>query len=395
MAATDEMYYEEIINDNDEIAQDIEAFDPNDIVVYSRDWTIETIYNQIKQGNIDLNPKFQRRNAWKDDKRSKLIESIIIGYPIPEIVLAEDPKKKRAFIVIDGKQRLLSIASFIENSFFEYWNSPVLKGLEIRKTLNGLSFEDLKNNPRYSEELRAFMNSSLRCTVITSFKKNDVLYDIFYRLNSGSTPLSTQELRQVLYRGGFSDYLISVTNQEQSIHKVMNLDGPDNRLRDIEILLRLFAFTLLPERYQGNLKKFLDEAMEQIDSKWSKESGSIKEHYKLINRAIDSLKDVFGSYQKIGRKTTKGHFEGRFNRVLLEVQVYYHINIPSVEEGRKVSYIEEFKALCDDPDFRSAIESTTKSLESYYVRYEKYQLFLNKVLGIDIASNPYQNMYSK
>ena len=87
--------------------------------MYARDWTIETIFNQINIGNIDLNPKFQRRNAWNDDKRSKLIESIIMGYPVPEIVLAENPNKKRSFIVIDGKQRLLTLAGFIDNEKYK------------------------------------------------------------------------------------------------------------------------------------------------------------------------------------------------------------------------------------------------------------------------------------
>ena len=81
---------------NKEIIEDIalKPKDISDLVVYSRDWTVETIVNQIKKSNIDLNPKFQRRNAWNDDRRSKLIESLIIGIPVPEIVLAEDVKKK-------------------------------------------------------------------------------------------------------------------------------------------------------------------------------------------------------------------------------------------------------------------------------------------------------------
>ena len=87
--------------------------DFNSLVVYSRDWTVETIYNQIEQENIDLDPKFQRRHAWQDDKKTRLIESLITGMPVPEVVFAEHPKKKRSFIVIDGKQRLLTIAGFI------------------------------------------------------------------------------------------------------------------------------------------------------------------------------------------------------------------------------------------------------------------------------------------
>ena len=221
----------EIIIDNQSDSEDIQNMDVSDVVVYARDWTIETIFNQINIGNIDLNPKFQRRNAWNDDKRSKLIESIIMGYPIPEIVLAEHPNKKRSFIVIDGKQRLLTIAGFIANDLYKYWDRPVLKGLKVLKELNKSKYIDLDEKSK-----REFDNSSLRCTVITNYKDVQILYDIFYRLNSGSESLSTQELRQALNKGEFADYLVDITNTLQPIHSAMNLTEPDKRFRDIENL---------------------------------------------------------------------------------------------------------------------------------------------------------------
>jgi hypothetical protein len=113
---------------NEEINEDVSPEGESEIVVYSRDWTIATIISQIEQKNIDLNPKFQRRNAWDDARRSMLIESLIAGLPVPEIVLAEDPKKRKAFIVIDGKQRLLTIAGFVDPTM-NYWKKAELKKL--------------------------------------------------------------------------------------------------------------------------------------------------------------------------------------------------------------------------------------------------------------------------
>ena len=120
---------------NDEIIDDISTEGESELVVYLGDWTIATILSQIEQKNIDLNPKFQRRNAWNDARRSKLIESLVAGLPVPEIVLAEDPKKKKAFIVIDGKQRLLTIAGFVDPTV-DYWKRARLKDLKLRKDLN-------------------------------------------------------------------------------------------------------------------------------------------------------------------------------------------------------------------------------------------------------------------
>jgi hypothetical protein len=77
-----------------------------------KDWTVETLVSQMRKGRIDLDPSFQRRNAWLDNRKSKLIESILLGYPIPQIVLAEKRDKPGHYFVLDGKQRLLALRQF-------------------------------------------------------------------------------------------------------------------------------------------------------------------------------------------------------------------------------------------------------------------------------------------
>ncbi|RGJ03057.1 DUF262 domain-containing protein [Bacteroides sp. D20] len=375
----------EIIIDNQSDSEDIQNIDISDVVVYARDWTIETIFNQINIGNIDLNPKFQRRNAWNDDKRSKLIESIIMGYPVPEIVLAENPNKKRSFIVIDGKQRLLTLAGFIDNEKYKYWDRPVLKGLKVLKELNRTKYIDLDDKSK-----REFDNSSLRCTVITNFKDIQILYDIFYRLNSGSESLSTQELRQALNRGKFADYLVEITNTLQPIHSVMNLSEPDKRFRDIEILLRLFAFIKYPKEYKGNLKRFLDEKMGEINSKWAEIDSEIMDQYEKINSTINLLKDIFGDYKFIGRKYDENDFSNRFNKVLFEVEVFYFLHLDDKIIEHKQNFIDAFKELClEDIDFRSSIESSTKNIENYKIRYTKFQDLINNSFGLNLSINPF------
>src|SRR5690348_13568738 len=251
---------------NEELESEVSAEGISSLVVYSRDWTVETILRQIEQDNIDLNPGFQRRNAWNDNKRSKLIESLIIGVPVPEIVLAEDATKKKSFIVIDGKQRLLALAGFSDPEKYGSWSKAVLRGLNTRKDLNSMSFEDIEKNP---DDKRQLLNADIRCTVISNYYNNSVLYDIFYRLNTGSVPLSSQELRQVLKRGPFANFLIESTNDKLPLHEILNLSGPDNRLRDAEILLRFIAFSEFGGMYGGNLSPFLDHAMDAVNRNWN------------------------------------------------------------------------------------------------------------------------------
>ena len=81
-------------------------------VLWGTDWTAETIVSQIEKGKIDLNPKFQRRDAWDDKRKSTFIESLICGFPIPQIILAEGKTKNDPYIVIDEKQRLISLRRF-------------------------------------------------------------------------------------------------------------------------------------------------------------------------------------------------------------------------------------------------------------------------------------------
>src|SRR5688500_16703592 len=81
-------------------------------VINQADWTVETILQQIDKGNIELNPDFQRREAWRTPHKSRYIESLILNVPVPQIVLAERKDKRGKFIVIDGKQRLLTLRQF-------------------------------------------------------------------------------------------------------------------------------------------------------------------------------------------------------------------------------------------------------------------------------------------
>lgn len=372
---------DELIDDlESEILDDVHvrrSLDP--LVVASRDWTVETIARQIAQENIDLNPKFQRRNAWNDSKRSGLIESLIWGVPVPQIVLAEDPARPRSFIVIDGKQRLLTIAGFL-NPEIKYWDKPVLKGLNVMTELNGCSAKELETKGRFGDYYRRLMNADIRCTVLSNYSDPDILYDIFYRINTGSVRLGTQELRQVLHRGWFADFLVDKTNTVQPIHLVLGLNEPDVRLADVEIVLRCLAMGLFGGEYHGNLKQFLDSSMQLITETF--DPARIEAEYGLFNEGIENLNIVF-PYNQIGRKLTNGKFERRFNRVLFEVEDYFFKYLSaSIVARRKNKFLECFERLVDgDRQFRSSIETTTKSTENTRNRYLKFQKLIKEVFG--------------
>lgn len=372
---------------NDELAAEVSSEGVESLVVYSRDWTVDTILRQIEQDNIDLNPGFQRRNAWNDLKRSKLVESLIIGVPVPEIVLAEDLTKKKSFIVIDGKQRLLALAGFANPQKYSAWTKPALTGLNTRSDLNGLSFSDISAQ---ADDYRQLMNADIRCTVISNYKSNAVLYDIFYRLNTGSVPLSSQELRQVLNRGAFADFLIGSTNTILPLHRVLNLRGPDNRLRDAEIVLRYISFSLFGQEYGGNLTPFLDDSMDRINADWNTYKPKVDQLFSELNAATAQLIAVFGE-KRVGRKYSGNAWESRFNRALFEVEVFYFAKLLAghISSVPPATIVSEFEKFCgNSAEFLDSIETSTKNLDRYRRRYELFQSFVNSTFGTNISEVP-------
>ncbi|MCG9565940.1 DUF262 domain-containing protein [Vibrio chagasii] len=377
--------------DNDEIAGDSGFLDDTksmqDIIVYSRDWTVETVVTQIEKGNIDLNPEFQRRNAWNDAKKSSLIESYLMGYPVPEIVLAEHPRERRKFIVIDGKQRLLTLCGFLLNEKYGAWKKPALKDLKDLKDLNGKTFQDLKSDPELTKYLRLLANSDVRCTVISNVQNDDILYDIFYRLNAGATPLSVQELRQVLYSGPFTKFLIDYTSEIGNIHKVLKLSKPDDRLKDVETVLRILSMLNDINSYNGNLKKHLDGYTINSNAEWDLIDNHIESQLIRIESAIEVLSNKLGGFELVGRKwnSEKNQMDTRFNTVIFEVQLYFaFFGITALKAVSPQDFKNAFIELCEDSNFMASSSSSTKNTKEYSIRYHLFGSMFKKLTGEDI-----------
>ena len=377
-------------DENEEEYQDIddiqETNENSNLIVFSRDWTVATILSQIEQGNIDLNPGFQRRNAWNDNKRSKLIESIMIGYPIPEIVLAENKNKRNSYIVIDGKQRLLTIAGFKNPEVYQYWTKKSPKTTGLTSSYDQKTYKDIDSNP---DMLRIFENSALRCTVISNYPSDESLYDIFYRLNSGSTPLSSQELRQALNKGPYSQFLISVTDEDNILRQVMTIKEPDKRLRDVEVLLRCMSFLKYAKDYKGNLLQFLDNTMHIFNVLWKTEETEIKALERKVMDTIYKLIEVFGACDIVARKYKNGERNKQFNRVLLEVLVYFFDKVDETKltEENNRNFVLAYKKLFEvDTDFQATIDGSTKNMENYKIRYSRIQDIVNEVYGLKLVS---------
>ena len=371
--------------DENDLKQKISNYENS--VIWGTDWTTETIVSQLVRGNIDLNPKFQRRNAWSQLNKSRFIESLILGLPIPQIILAEKKDSKGSYIVIDGKQRLLTIRSFFANDENDEFTNFKLKGLNILTQLNGKSYHDIKNGSVNFNIFNQLLNQSIRTTVIKNWPNEDFLFTVFLRLNTGSAKLSPQELRQALHPGNFIDFADEFSCNSISIKRMLGLENPDIRMRDVEIIIRYFCFKLFIEEYDGNLKNSFDNTVLKLNRDWDFLEQKIIDEANELNNAIDFTINLFGEKEAFS-KWNGNSFQRNFNRAIFDIMVFYFSqpNIRESVQGREELVVNSFKQLCqNDSEFLISFEHTTKSVQYTEKRLNTWGTKLKEILeNVDI-----------
>lgn len=359
------------------------------VSVTDSDWTAETVLSQVEKANIALNPRFQRREAWDDRRKSRFIESLILGLPIPQLVLAELRGNRGRYVVIDGKQRLLSLVRF--TGIGDVTQQLVLKGLEIRSDLNGLTWAELQSDPKYQADVAAFENAQIRTTVVKGWKDEKALYLIFHRLNSGSVPLSPQELRHVLHPGPYIDFAFDFAEASNVFISILGSKGkPDFRMRDVELLIRFTGFALFLETYEGDLKEFLDSTVFSLNKSWGQQSAYLQRLSSSCEEAMTFTMNVFGEEEAFAKWTQRGS-ERRFNRAVFDVMTYYFADFEvrwRIEaEGLTEKVKTDFQSLCiSEPRFMRALESTTKTKEAVLTRLFLWGSQLKETIGIEIPA---------
>lgn len=355
--------------------------------IAASDWTAETIIGQLRKGSIFLDPSFQRREAWKVDRKSQFIESLIIGIPTPQIILAERKERRGHYIVIDGKQRLLTLRQFAAGKNDPAYTPFRLTGLKARPDLNGKSFEDIGSD-LLDEYSSAFENATIRTVIIKTWPGERFLYEVFLRINSGSVQLSPQELRQALHPGPFNDKLNAFAEKSQLLKDVLGIDKPDFRMRDNELVIRYLAFNMFFDRYRGNLKSILDETTKILNRNWKSLEPQVDQALFQLEQAIVVTTKIFSEANRFKRWNGQ-HFESRINRAVFDVMTFYFSNpaLAVKSKGREEEVVNAYKILCEEEyDFIRSISETTKSIDAVNSRFRLWGETLQEVLGTEVVA---------
>jgi hypothetical protein len=231
----------------DDFSEPIPDLGPDErrLFTESFDLSIQTVLEQWDAETLVL-PEIQREYLWSDARASRLIESLILGIPIPLLYFAETPDTR--WEIFDGHQRVVSVVRFVKDEF-------ALRSLDVLPHLNGARFSELNGN-----EQRRFMRRMLRAVVITADSHPAMKYEIFERVNTGSVVLNPQELRNSLYRGDLNNLLHELARYEP-FRRCIGTKSPRRRMVDEELVLRFFALRFGLESYRPPLKAFLNRFM--------------------------------------------------------------------------------------------------------------------------------------
>ena len=271
-----------------------QPYNPDDIKVRREGFSVFEINRMMTdQNDIDLNPDFQRNLVWDNTRKSALIESILLGIPIPVFYFAENKSGK--YHVVDGLQRLSTIKQYFNNEFF-------LKKLEhLNKECNGKYYKENSNDVKTKgkaldrKHTRRLENAQLIVNVIEFASPQKVKYDIFKRLNTGGRPLNKQEVRNCIASQEVRAFLkTSAISSEFLLATGESVN--DNRMDAQELILRFVGFRLEKEGllfYTGDMNSFLDDVMDIINGY----PDSVLEKYKkeLLN-ALRINYHLFGEF---------------------------------------------------------------------------------------------------
>lgn len=261
-----------------------------DISVSPSDHSLELLAQKVEREDIII-PFYQRKFVWKIEQSSKLIESFLMGLPVPQVFLYVNSEEQLE--VIDGQQRLMTIKYFMEGFFGEADTKGrrqvfKLKGLAERSEYNGKTFAELT-----TKDQRKLRNSTLRAINIKQLrpsKEGDSVFHIFERLNTGGTQLKPQEIRNAVYRGPIVDKLKEL-NQNEDWQGILGLRRPDKNQKDVELVLRLFSLFNNWENYEKPMLRYLNKFMDQNRKFDSANAVAFAERFEIVAKLINENLD--------------------------------------------------------------------------------------------------------
>nr|WP_306448951.1 DUF262 domain-containing protein [Odoribacter splanchnicus] len=351
----------------------MEPFDPTQIDVDIANVNLGSLIDQLINDEIDLQPDFQRASdIWDPVQKSRLIESILLGLPLPSFYFSENPVSKK-LAIIDGLQRLCALRDFILNK-----ESPlVLRNLQFLKDFEGKTYADLAR-----PEIRRI--NALKITINTLRKNtpDKVKFVIFQRVNTAGVPLEAQEMRHALNQGEAARFIKELADLD-SFKRATNYCVRSKRMQDRDFVNRFIAFYIGYEEYNGELDMFLNDKMRVLNKMKAGERDELKEAFE---KSMDCCYRIFGEDAFRRRKRPsdrrKPISKSVFDTVSVNIAWLTDAERMKLEERAGV-FKQKMMELFNDNKFDFSISTGTAQKYNVEQRFNRVKQIIGETLSYD------------
>lgn len=342
----DDWIYEQTEEDDD--AKGVVV--PYQISFFPADFTLAGYHEKKKSTQLRL-PPFQRNYVWDVTKASRLIESFLLGLPVPGVFLYKERKTNR-LQVIDGQQRITSAVRFFDGAFDE----RVFRLKGVADKWNGKTFEELDEADQFQ-----LKDTVLRATIVQQLDPEDdsSIYHVFERLNTGGVNLNPMEVRKCVYYGRYLQ-LLEELNDYASWREILGKNVVDKRLRDVELVLRVMAFAYDGETYEKPMKQFLNRHMaaarKMSDASLDQRIEGARARFHRVTDAV---------VQALGNRPF--HLRQRLNYAVTDAVLGVLLAADGVNTEKLKA---EYEALISDEAFIEAVSVSTSDDRQVKIRHD-------------------------
>ncbi len=371
----------EILSETEEIEKEsIEAnsvymdkpFDPTRINIETKTPSLDTLIKRIARDSVQLNTEsyFQRKDdLWDKEKQSRLIESILIKFPLPAFFF--DATDENMWLVVDGLQRLSSIRNFVVKKTLKLTN------LEFLTQLNGKGWDDLGDLQRIIEESQVVIYKIMPGT------PTEVKFNIFKRINTGGLVLNPQEIRHALFQGKPADFVAELAHSNEFL-EATNRKISTERMLDRDFANRFLCFYLIGyENYTPDLDTFMIRAMAKINDESQEELDKIRHDFKA---AMILAKSVFGNeaFRKIyneNQTPLPPINKALFDCLSVQFALLDEQKRDFIKQNKDIFKMEFITEIAKYDTFFKSISTSTGDKKNVKVRHEFIENLIQKTIG--------------
>jgi len=341
-----------------------------DLLTSAVDYNLSSLTALLRNKQIDLSPKYQRRNRWTDLRKSRLVESFLMNVPVPPIFLNED--EYGHYSVIDGKQRLTAVYDFLRGSF-------ALKGLEVFSELNGKKVDELPATLQTALETRA----NIRAIIILRQSDPDIKYQVFQRLNTGGIRLNPQEIRNSAWPGPLNTMILDESTTPE-FHVALGIKDRSKsalyrEMRDAEFVLRFLTFKDDWSTFSGGMGRRLDSFMARNHAMAEGDVEALRAEFR---EAVAKSVAAFGAHAFRRWVPEKSTWRQQVLAAAFDAEIFAVLDFDKkVLQEHQDELIDGLKALFDDSEFRQSVDAATNTPSYFKDRISILRKMISDVVG--------------